>query len=159
MCSFRGRVACGDNKHFQSVLVSPGELSGIWVGGCTWGMTETQIINTHLLSKLLFKNLLNDHNKSLYIHMRFNLYFQDRFVAVGKVGDDRRNTLWDSVHTMRQYHIISPSHPSPLFLIPLSPTPHGAETVGWQGELRTSDKLRNKNMSASGTIISLSADF
>lgn len=55
----------------------------------------------NLLSKLLFKTpFSNDRSKSPSIHLRFSL--DDRFVAAGKVGDDRWNTLWDSVHKVRQ---------------------------------------------------------
>lgn len=49
----------------------------------------------NLLSKLLFKTLSNDLSKSPSIHLRFSLDFDDRFVAAGKVGDDRWNTHWD----------------------------------------------------------------
>lgn len=133
--SFR---ACNDDKHFHSVLIPPGELSGIWVRGCIWVMTETRTIY-----------YLNCFSKPFQTAPTNPRGSDDRFVAVGKVGDDRWSTLWDGVHKVRRWYI-STGQPSPLLQNHRSEMTFlaGSGSPGWQGDLRASDKLRYRNMSA-----------
>lgn len=124
------------------------------------------------------KPLLNNHNKSQSLHPRYSFYFYSCFIILGKVRDGR-------LHNPRGYGaqgseilFISTSLPNESTLLfcyvcydtcndnyllgrlDLGCTTQMTQVLsgGIRGDLNTSDKIRDKNMSAArGTIISLSA--
>lgn len=103
--SFRSRVACNDNEHFQgshtwravSHLSERMHLSN--------GRNTDSNINNTILSELLFKTLSHSHNKPPG--------FRRQILGSGKVGDDRWSSLWDGVHKVRRWYV-STGQSSPL---------------------------------------------
>lgn len=145
--SFRSRVACNDNEHFQgshtwravSHLSERMHLSN--------GRNTDSNINNTILSELLFKTLSHSHNKPPG--------FRRQILGSGKSGrwQMEQPLGWcaqgEAVVCIDWPVFATP--PKPLLwndLLIWAAHSNGSGRPGWQGDLRTLVKLRHRNMPA-----------
>lgn len=150
-CAFleakRHEITTSISKVFPYLL---GELSEIWVRGCTCGMTGTWTI--YYLNCLSTCFRMNTANPIPALDIQPLLWRKIHQSWGSRIFEKREMTDATTAYLLVSVHNV---------LQPCNVQRDGREALGWQSDLRTLVKLRYRNMSAApaGTIIGMSAEL